>query len=167
VIHRDEQRTGTSAATFTCVSPAVYRRLHAARTGDGAPLPLTVPTAPHDVGRVSPTDVVLSPTPEPGRWQLRADTRHPVLFDHSVDHVPGMVLPEAARQAAAALLGHPCLPISLAGEFTHNVELDAPCMIEARTLPRDTDTGDHVLVTGRQEDRTAFTATLTAVPATL
>lgn len=165
VIRRDGYPAGTSSATFTCVSPAVYRRLRASRTVDSVPLALTVPMSPQDVGRISPTDVVLSPTPEPDRWQLRVDTHHPVLFDHSVDHVPGMVLLEAARQAATACLGHPCLPISIAGEFARYVELDAPCLIEACAVPRGTNTGDHVLVTGRQEGHTAFTATLTVVPA--
>ncbi|WP_260845011.1 AfsA-related hotdog domain-containing protein [Streptomyces sp. SLBN-31] len=59
---------------------------------------------------MSPTDVVLSPLGQPHRWQLRVDTRHPVLFDHIVDHVPGMLLIEAARQAATATLGHTTLP---------------------------------------------------------
>ena len=34
-----------------------------------------------------------------------ADPRHPFFFDHASDHVPGMVLLEAARQAAAVASG--------------------------------------------------------------
>ncbi|MDO0929046.1 ScbA/BarX family gamma-butyrolactone biosynthesis protein [Streptomyces sp. TG1A-8] len=34
-----------------------------------------------------------------------ADPRHPFFFDHATDHVPGMVLLEAARQAAALASG--------------------------------------------------------------
>ncbi|WP_030738387.1 ScbA/BarX family gamma-butyrolactone biosynthesis protein [Streptomyces sp. NRRL S-31] len=34
-----------------------------------------------------------------------ADLRHPFFFDHPTDHVPGMVLLEAARQAAALASG--------------------------------------------------------------
>lgn len=34
-----------------------------------------------------------------------ADPRHPFFFDHASDHVPGMVLLEAARQAAAEASG--------------------------------------------------------------
>jgi len=166
VIRRDGHVAATSAATFSCISPAVYRRLRAARTSGRIPLPLTSPTAPQDVGRVSPVDVVLSPVPKPDCWQLRVDTRHPILFDHPVDHVPGMVLLEAARQATAAFLGHACLPVGIAGEFTRYAELDAPCMIEVCALPGNTDGRDRVLVTGRQDDRLVFTAAVTAVPAT-
>lgn len=32
-------------------------------------------------------------------WPLRVDRTHPILFDHQLDHVPGMLLLEAARQA--------------------------------------------------------------------
>ncbi|MDQ0757415.1 ScbA/BarX family gamma-butyrolactone biosynthesis protein [Streptomyces canus] len=166
VIRRDGQVAATGAATFNCTSPAVYRRLRGSRTGDGVPvpLPLTSPSAPQDVGRVSPTDVVLSPAPAPDRWLLRVDTRHPVLFDHPVDHVPGMVLMEAARQAAVAFLGRVCLPVGMANAFTRYTELDAPCMIEACSVPRDAEGRERVSVTGRQEGHVVFTSTLTVAP---
>ncbi|POX44139.1 hypothetical protein C3489_36975 [Streptomyces sp. Ru71] len=168
VVRRDGLVAATAAATFNCTSPAVYRRLRAARIGDGvpAPIPLTSPAAPQDVGRLSPTDVVLSPAPGENRWQLRVDTRHPVLFDHPLDHVPGMLLMEAARQAATASLGHVCLPVGMINEFTRYAELDAPCMIEVHSLPRDGDGRRRLLVTGRQEDDVVFTSTMTVVPAT-
>lgn len=167
VIHRDGQVAATGAATFTCASPAVYRRLRSASMGDcvPAPLPLTSPTAPQDVGRVSPMDVVLSPVQKADCWQLRVDTRHPVLFDHPVDHVPGMVLLEAARQATAAFLGYPCLPVGITSEFARYAELDAPCMIEVCSLPQDMDGRDRVRVTGRQGDRLVFGSAVTVVPA--
>jgi hypothetical protein len=167
VIRRDGQVAATGAATFTCASPAVYRRLRAAGMGDcvPAPLPLTSPTAPQDVGRISPTDVVLSPLPKPDAWQLRVDTKHPVLFDHPVDHVPGMVLLEAARQAAAAFVGYPCLPVGITGEFTRYAELDAPCLVEVCSLPEDADGRDRVLVTGRQDDVLVFNSAVTVAPA--
>lgn len=34
-----------------------------------------------------------------------ADTRHPFFFDHATDHLPGMIVLEAARQAAAVESG--------------------------------------------------------------
>lgn len=106
VLRRDGRPAATAAASYTCIAPAVYQRLRGDRPLSGAQrqLPLTAPTAPQSVGRISPMDVVLSPTDQPDRWFLRADTRHPVLFDHPVDHIPGMVLLEAARQATSALL---------------------------------------------------------------
>lgn len=168
VIRRDGQVAATGAATFSCTSPAVYRRLRAARIGDGipTPLPLTSPLAPQDVGRLSPTDVVLSPLAEQGRWQLRVDTRHPVLFDHPLDHVPGMLLMEAARQASAVFLGRPCLPVGLTNEFARYAELDAPCVIEVCALPRDDRGRERLLVTGRQEGDVVFTSAVTLAPAT-
>ncbi|MBZ3908795.1 ScbA/BarX family gamma-butyrolactone biosynthesis protein [Streptomyces griseiscabiei] len=167
VIHREGQVAATGSATFTCTSPAVYRRLRAARIKDGVPTPLalTSPTAPQTVGRLSPTDVVLSPVPEPGCWQLRVDTRHPVLFDHPVDHVPGMALLEAVRQATSAFLGRACLPVGITTEFICYAELDAPCLIEVCSLPRHTDGKERVLVTGRQNGKIVFTSAVTVAPA--
>ncbi|MER7000744.1 ScbA/BarX family gamma-butyrolactone biosynthesis protein [Streptomyces sp. NPDC000410] len=166
VILRDSRVAATGSATFTCTSPAVYRRLRAARIGDGTPtaLPLTSPAAPHDVGRVFSTDVVLSPVPEPDCWQLRVDTRHPVLFDHPVDHVPGMLLLEAARQAAAATLGRACLPVGITSTFARYAELDTPCIVTACSLPPHADGGERMLVTGHQDGELVFTSAVTVAP---
>ena len=167
VIHRDGQPVATGAASFTCTTPAVYQRIRAPRIGDGGvtPIPLTSPVAPQAVGRISPTDVVLSPLPVPDCWQLRVDTRHPVLFDHPVDHVPGMVLLEAARQATVAFLGRNCLPVGITSEFTRYSELNAPCLIEACALPPGPQGRERVLVTGRQEGTIVFTSAVTVAPA--
>ncbi|MFF9778128.1 ScbA/BarX family gamma-butyrolactone biosynthesis protein [Streptomyces sp. NPDC013978] len=166
-IRRAGEVAATGGATFTCTAPAVYRRLRAARIGEGSvtPLALTSPVAPQDVGRLSATDVVLSPVPDAACWQLRVDTRHPVLFDHPCDHVPGMVLLEAARQAAAAFLGRSCLPVGTTSEFARYAELDAPCMIEVCLLPPHPDGGESLLVTGRQDGELVFTSTVTVAPA--
>ncbi|MFF6829487.1 ScbA/BarX family gamma-butyrolactone biosynthesis protein [Streptomyces longwoodensis] len=163
VIRRDGHTAATGAASFNCTSPAVYQRLRAARIGHSAPapLPLTSPLAPQDVGRLSPTDVVLSPTPQPDHWQLRADTRHPVLFDHPVDHIPGMVLLEAARQATTAHLGQPCLPTAIHSHFTRYAELDTPCLITARTLTHNPTQPPQVHITGHQDNTPIFTTTIT------
>lgn len=161
VVRRNGRVAATGSADFTCVSPEVYARMRAGRLASGRPrLPLTAPTAPQTVGRVSPTDVVLSPTGEQDCWQLRVDTRHPVLFDHPVDHVPGMMLLEAARQATAATLGRPALALDVSSTFARYAELDAPCLITARRVPGRSGT-ESVLVTGHQEDEHVFSATVT------
>ncbi|MGX1914145.1 ScbA/BarX family gamma-butyrolactone biosynthesis protein [Streptomyces phaeochromogenes] len=164
-IRREGRLAATGGGSFTCVSPKVYRRLRAARLLAGEQPPAVPPTAPHppkSVGRMSPMDVVLSPAGQPHRWQLRVDTRHPVLFDHPVDHVPGMVLLEAARQATAATLGHASLPLAITGEFKRYVEVDTPCIIEAHRIPASrTDREETVLVTAQQEGTPAFRATVT------
>ncbi|MEU6392952.1 ScbA/BarX family gamma-butyrolactone biosynthesis protein [Streptomyces sp. NPDC046939] len=55
------------------------------------------------VGRDRPDAVLLAEGPAAARgWWLRMDTGHPALFDHGSDHVPGMVMVEAFRQAVLA-----------------------------------------------------------------
>lgn len=165
---REGRLAASGRFSFACIAPAVYRRLRPERVFDAeyGPIPLTAPVAPQSVGRTSPADVVLSPTGEPNHWQLRVDTRHPVLFDHQVDHVPGMVLLEAARQGATvALGGSPILPLGLQCEFKKYAELDRPCLIDALRLPKAPSAPEMVLVTGHQDGNIVFTATVTAAPA--
>ncbi|MFD8413799.1 MULTISPECIES: ScbA/BarX family gamma-butyrolactone biosynthesis protein [unclassified Streptomyces] len=166
VFWREGDVVATGGGSFSCMAPGVYQRVRGEHTlgGDWYQLPLISPAAPQSVGRMSPMDVVLSPTAAPDRWQLRVDTRHPILFEHAVDHVPGMVLLEAARQATAAKLGRTSyLPLSIASEFKRYVELDAPCMIEAYRIPgATTEDVETVLVTAQQDGVHVFSATVSA-----
>ncbi|MFC9888368.1 ScbA/BarX family gamma-butyrolactone biosynthesis protein [Streptomyces pilosus] len=154
-----------------CLSPAAYRRLRGSRSAvvDGAriPLPAPVPPAPVPpalVGRHRARDVVLAPADRPGSWLLRVDGRHPVLFPRPNDHVPGMVLFEAARQAAAAASGRlPFLPSELCVRFSRYAELDSPCRLDTEVLDKGED-GVTVRVSGRQDDEPVFAATLTCSP---
>ncbi|MFC4496487.1 ScbA/BarX family gamma-butyrolactone biosynthesis protein [Streptomyces ovatisporus] len=166
VLRQDGQTVATGGASFTCTRPEVHDRLRRNRpSSDEAQLPLTAPLPPQHVGRTSPMDVVLSSVGETDRWLLRADTRHPVLFDHPVDHIPGMVLLEAGRQAAHALLGRTPLLVSARSRFDRYAELDAPCMIEARELPTGESSLDTVLVTAEQGREQLFSTTLAAARA--
>lgn len=67
-----------------------------------------------------------------------ADARHPFLFDHGADHVPGMVLLEAARQAAAVRSAGRLLRPS-GGQFKalrfteHSPRAQVECAVYART----------------------------------
>lgn len=45
----------------------------------------------------------LSDTPHTFAAQIHVDREHPFFFDHPVDHVPGMLLIEAARQFGIAV----------------------------------------------------------------
>ncbi|MFJ5780224.1 ScbA/BarX family gamma-butyrolactone biosynthesis protein [Streptomyces sp. NPDC093094] len=163
VIRRDGDFVGTAYGTVTCMAPNTYKRvrsLHGPEAGS-APLALTAPVAPQLVGRSSPKDVVLSPTEEPDQWRLRVDRSHPILFDHPLDHVPGMLLLEAARQSTSATLGHASLPLRIESEFERYVELDAPCLIETSRIPGAGPAGeDSVVVTARQADEPAFRCTV-------
>lgn len=162
-VRRDGVPVATGGASFGVTSPAVHRRLRAGRptTVDRA---LPPPLDPAEVGHTSPADVLLA-APEGGRgsgagnrrangegngwgsgagnrwanrWELRVDTGHPILFDHPVDHIPGMLLIEASRQAARAATGRPdALLLGIESTFTRYAELDAPCWMEARVARPD------------------------------
>ncbi|GHI10398.1 adhesin [Streptomyces cellostaticus] len=159
-IERDGHLVANGGGRFTCISDATYRRLRgSAPATDPSPYQ-PVPLAPSDFGRTLRRDVVLAPTGTPGRWRLNADTSHPILFDHDGDHVPGMVLLEAARQAACALLppGSTLIPATVSTEFQRYAEFTSPCWIEASALA-DTGSGTfHARITGRQDDNEVFTA---------
>lgn len=91
--------------------------------------PEAVGTAPERVGGQDSRDVVLAAADvrSPHRRQPRVDTAHPVCFDHPADHVPGMVLLEAAPQVAHAPTGpRDALPGGLESAFARY----APCGID-------------------------------------
>ncbi|MFJ7208407.1 ScbA/BarX family gamma-butyrolactone biosynthesis protein [Streptomyces sp. NPDC098789] len=158
-IHRSGRLAATGTARFTCVAPSTYRRLRGdrARTGLARPLERRTPIPAAAAGRLLPFDVVLSPTEEEGRWLLSPDLDHPILFEHSNDHHPGMVLVEAARQAACGLRPlDEFVPSAVSTEFGHYAELDTPCWIEATSR-----TPSIIDVTGHQEGRTIFRSTVT------
>ncbi|MCB5178570.1 ScbA/BarX family gamma-butyrolactone biosynthesis protein [Streptomyces antimicrobicus] len=166
---REGRLLGGAEAVFTNQSPAVHERLRPGYADldelHTAVLPPAPPVVAHLVGRDRARDVVLAASDRPHRFQLRADLSHPTLFDHPVDHAPGMLLLEAARQATHAA-AHPATAriLGMDAEFLRYVELDAPCWIETSVTPRAWDPSDRlqVHVTARQNDRTVFTATTTA-----
>ncbi|MEU6229345.1 ScbA/BarX family gamma-butyrolactone biosynthesis protein [Streptomyces sp. NPDC047042] len=174
-VRRDGVPVATGGASFGVTSPAVHRRLRAGRptTVDRA---LPSPVDPAEVGHTDPGNVLLAAPARAGergagnrwanRWELRVDTGHPILFDHPVDHIPGMLLIEAARQAARAATGRPdALLLGLDSSFARYAELDAPCWIEARVARPDSygagpaqDLRVHVLAT--QQGERVFAADL-------
>ncbi|MFC6067211.1 ScbA/BarX family gamma-butyrolactone biosynthesis protein [Streptomyces ochraceiscleroticus] len=166
---RDGRHLGRVECTFTCHAPAVYRRLRGSYADLDHTLarviPPAAPVSPALVGRDRTADVVLSPTGEAGRWQLRTDTTHPVLFDHPVDHVPGMLLVEAARQAAYATVGHGhSTAVAMDCSFVRYAELDVPCWIRARALTPDAAGLPRVAVRAEHHGDSVFTATVTCAP---
>ncbi|GAA0312547.1 ScbA/BarX family gamma-butyrolactone biosynthesis protein [Streptomyces turgidiscabies] len=154
-VRLDGERVAHADVAFTCTSGAVFSRLRGGRTAATVtPLPLPPGLAAADVGRDSAADVVLAPPQQDdGNWQLRVDTGHAVFFDHPLDHIPGMLLLEAARQAALARtgLGSRRIPVSFDTTFHQFAELDLPTWIDS------TDEGGGALkVVGTQEGRTIF-----------
>lgn len=150
---------------LTVQSPAVYQRL---RAGRGTPESVTAlpaapiaPIASSALARTRLRDVVLSPAAGLGRWWLRVDTAHPLFFDHPLDHAPGLLLLEAARQAALMLpAGHPQSVLGMETSFVRYVELDAPCRIEARPVDPDPQGHHRTVVSLWQNGVECFTATV-------
>ncbi|AYN39052.1 hypothetical protein D9753_09135 [Streptomyces dangxiongensis] len=160
---------GTAELAFHNHPPAIYQRLRGPyadlerSTAQAVAAP--PPMAPGEVARPRPADVVLSATEDPGRSRLRVDLSHPVLFDHPVDHVPGMLLLEAARQAAHRVAHpEPMVVTGLEADFKRFVELDTPCWIETAREPSGA-AGQRVRVTAVQRDETLFTSVVTLTPA--
>ncbi|ARQ67577.1 ScbA/BarX family gamma-butyrolactone biosynthesis protein [Streptomyces marincola] len=156
---RDGVAVVEARARFGWVSPAVYRRLRGdrlapARMWGAGPVP--APAAPGTVGRARRENVVLAPGPGPRVWRLRADMTDTLLFDHPVDHVPGLVLVEAALQAAHAHA--PGLGIStVACDYERFAELDTPCWIVSRAeRPPRPDGRTVIEVEGTQGGRPVF-----------
>lgn len=164
LLHRRGTVLATGGGRISCTSAAAYQRLRGHRSAVlGTPIPLLPAVAPRTVGRTSENDVVLSPGTAPGTWLLRLDTRHPTLFGRPNDHVPGILLLEAARQAAHAATGSAFLPTAMQADFLQYVELDRPCRIEATALPADGDdplAPAGVFIRAVQDGEPAFTCTL-------
>lgn len=109
---------------------------------------------PARVGRLRATDVVLLDVSGGDQItaRLRVPTENPSLFDHAQDHVPAMVLMEAARQLAA-LATHEwggAAPdrtalMSMRASFAAYAELTEPIELTA------TPAGDRIAVVFRQE----------------
>ncbi|MFD0547795.1 ScbA/BarX family gamma-butyrolactone biosynthesis protein [Streptomyces rectiviolaceus] len=161
-IRRGGELAAEGSGHFTCVAPATYRRLRGEQRTAATPSPVRpTPLAPHLVDRMLSRDVVLAEADSPGRWLLSTDARHPVLFDHVGDHVPGMVLIEAARQAAFALLAPRAFaPAGATTVFRQYVEYDTSCWIDAEQLPCADEGTARVAVTGWQGEKQAFSTEL-------
>ncbi|MER6129919.1 ScbA/BarX family gamma-butyrolactone biosynthesis protein [Streptomyces sp. NPDC001795] len=134
---------------YSWMPPEDWTRLRAGqREALGLPeLPVALPGPRIDpalVGRSDPANVVISPLCTPGDGistaRLVADTTHPTLYDHWVDHVPGMLELEAFRQlavnaavAAGTVRTATALPVGLTARFRCFAEMDLP--LECRTAP--------------------------------
>ncbi|CAM5321873.1 adhesin [Streptomyces tanashiensis] len=164
VLTRDGRHLATGGTLSRCTSALAYRRIRGERMAAlGRPVPLIPGVAPHLVGRERTKDVVLAPGTRPGQWQLRVNTAHPTLFRRPNDHVPGMLLLEAARQAATLTLGSAAyVPTVMDVSFSRYVELDSPCWIEAEILPGTAADAATVRVTGHQDGQPVFLCTLTS-----
>ncbi|WP_380168359.1 ScbA/BarX family gamma-butyrolactone biosynthesis protein [Jannaschia sp. R86511] len=134
----------SGSGTVIVLRPQVFEALRAGRVR-----PVGRMDGPPDidcraVGRTRARDVVLVAQGE-HRWELRVDTTHATLFDHPSDHLPGMLLFEAARQAAL-LTSDGRQVVSIGAHFGSYLEVDEPTLVEL--VPQ----ADHLSVTVRQAD---------------
>ncbi|MGL5865502.1 MAG: ScbA/BarX family gamma-butyrolactone biosynthesis protein [Dermatophilaceae bacterium] len=132
----------TGWGVVVMLRPAVYAALRRGRTEPGIRTDGDATLDHAAVSRTRARDVVLAGS-ENGPWDLRVDTRHPSLFDHPADHVPGMLLFEAARQAALLTTGGQRV-VSVGADFDAYVELDEPATVDLARAD------DSLVVTVRQ-----------------
>jgi hypothetical protein len=136
----DDAVVGEAFATLRCVDAAVYGRLRSngRPSGSADPCPRGVLVDPAVVGRRRRDEVLVcrdSGRREPGMWRVWIDPSNQDLFDHPVDHVPGMIQIEVCRQAALASTWSESTAGRFLGgcalEFRHMVELDRPTWCQA------------------------------------
>lgn len=107
---RDGARFAYGSGLLVCVPAGAYERFRARRgLAPPAPRPPLPRLNPAVVGRRWEDDVLLCDGPgwrrgsSAASWRVQVNPDHPALFDHPLDHLPGMVQLEAFRQAALAL----------------------------------------------------------------
>jgi len=107
---RDGARFAYGSGLLVCVPPGAYEQFRGRRgPAPPAPRPPLPRLNPAVVGRRWEGDVLLCDGPgwrrgsSAASWRVQVDPDHPALFDHPLDHLPGMVQLEAFRQAALAL----------------------------------------------------------------
>ncbi|MGC5033614.1 AfsA-related hotdog domain-containing protein [Micromonospora sp. DT229] len=141
-------RVGRVLMDVGYVSAAAYTVLRSRRRRGGAPPSSDTfvaldgrPADPSTVGRTRPTDVVLLDVDSRGSLstaRLRVPTENQSMFDHAQDHVPAMVLMEAARQFAALVVAEAGGPapsrtrlVAIEATFDAYAELDDPVDLTA------------------------------------
>ena len=145
-VYVDRVPAASGSGSCMCLAPDDYRAVReAGPRGTGG-----APAGPHPgeaadaarVGRADPRDVVVAalewPSPGTARSSVVVDGAHPSFFDHPLDHVPGMLLLEAARQTAVAAvsaalgtLAHRLAATGCRARFLRFAELGAAVRCEA------------------------------------
>ncbi len=145
----------------------VLRGTPAPLTGDLDDVPDPQQAEPHEVGRVSPMNVVISqvergPSSVTARVTPRFGNR--AIFDHDYDHLPAMTLTEAARQLAVVAIDDVhAWPVTISGSFGRFAELDQPVLAAATRTQTDDGTVT-VNVAFIQEAITIAESTMVMVP---
>ncbi|MFC9654134.1 MULTISPECIES: ScbA/BarX family gamma-butyrolactone biosynthesis protein [unclassified Streptomyces] len=169
----DGRRCGQGSVRLLAVGERLYtalrRRQNAPFGAPAQPMPRTLLPAA-EVGQVRPENVLLSRGTTPGTYAMHLDTSHPGYFEHACDHVPGMALIEAFRQAGHQLLRHSArldthVMTACAVSFDAFGELDAPVTIHADEGPTEARSGERLVrVSAAQGERTLARATSVYLP---
>ncbi|MDQ0828317.1 hypothetical protein QF032_000161 [Streptomyces achromogenes] len=155
------------------VAPRTYAAIRSRRRGGPPPTsdkqpPVVTgrPVDPARAGRINATDTLLLDAvtdPDSVTAALRVPVENPSLFDHPQDHVPGMVLLEAARQIAALATdawggGAPRTTALVAVEssFSSYAELDRPVAMAATPTDGAGPSGAHTDTAGHRRVAVAF-----------
>jgi hypothetical protein len=130
---RGKDVIGRGMGWVRCLTLPLYQRIRSPRcprvAGRDQQPP---PVPPAHVGLLDTEDVVLGHSRHPGEWPLRILTDHPVLFDHPLDHVPGMLVLEGMSQASRAILGWPQAALTTCDiTFSRFIDLDVPSSVRA------------------------------------
>jgi len=131
------------------LSPAAYRAIRGRDTRSIGPAPAPgspaaalafAPPKPGLVGVAQAQDVLIG-MDRGGRVRLfPADPYHPFFFDHPSDHIPGLVVLEAVRQAVARhLAGAPTRMVSCELRALRFTEADPPAHIAYTVAGRSCD----------------------------
>jgi hypothetical protein len=133
-------------AVARCVTPASYSRIRAGRdtyiAHFRAKPPGTAIIPAPCAGRAEEQDVLIAANLPAGELYCAPDPRNYALFDHPLDHIPGMVLFDAAIQAARYRANDPSLQLaSLTATFPIFTEWDDACDVVVSSAPSNAERG--------------------------
>ncbi|MER5762141.1 ScbA/BarX family gamma-butyrolactone biosynthesis protein [Streptomyces sp. NPDC002082] len=169
------RRCARASARMLVVTPRLYAALRSrGQVPAGADVPpqtRSVPLPADQVGRRRPENVLLSadPTTDGTGFRLHLDRDHAAYFEHAGDHVPGIALIEAFRQAGHQMVHRPVagrtaaprtphVLVSSSLVFDRFAELDAPVSITAEH-PVDSPHGRLVRIAAAQHGQVLARAT--------
>lgn len=159
VVGPERELLASFSGSYSWMTPADYvalREATRAGAGFGHEIESLAPCAsiePHKVLREVSANAVIAP----GGDRLVVDPAHPVHFDHSLDHVPGMLQLEGARQASLLSVDDSDRRnwhmTSIVADFLGFGELDDSLIMDTtvRDAPAGTTLGTRVRL--RQRDR--------------
>lgn len=135
------------------VPPATYKRLRQRIPVSEATLPyrpLEPRLLPRPTSRPSRRDRAVYRSGGSG-WVLTPDPTHPLLFDHPLDHVPGMFVVEALRQAISEEYpGDAQEPRGVTVRYLKMIEIAEPCVLSFRVSDDESEAGQCVAFVLRQ-----------------